>query len=157
MKNKDQITMRFLAQPTDANFSGKVHGGTMMKWIDEAGYACATQWTGSYCVTAHVGDVSFTNPIKIGSLVEIVSRVVHTGNTSIHIAVRVCSRDLKNESGTEAIHCLLIFVAVDDDGNSVSVPKWQPKSKQDHELNNYAIKLLGVRRALYKDIGSIEF
>ena len=38
------ITLRFLAEPNTVNFGGKVHGGTVMKWIDEAGYACATSW-----------------------------------------------------------------------------------------------------------------
>jgi acyl-CoA hydrolase len=45
------ITLRFLAEPTDVNFGGKVHGGAVMKWIDQAGYACAVGWSGYYCVT----------------------------------------------------------------------------------------------------------
>ena len=36
-----EITLRFLAEPTAVNFGGKIHGGAVMKWIDEAGYACA--------------------------------------------------------------------------------------------------------------------
>ena len=47
------ITLRFLAEPSTVNFGGKVHGGTVMKWIDEAGYACATSWSKRYCVTVY--------------------------------------------------------------------------------------------------------
>ena len=48
-----EITLRFLAEPTSVNFGGKVHGGAVMKWIDEAGYACAAGWSGRYCVTIY--------------------------------------------------------------------------------------------------------
>jgi len=57
------ITLRFLAEPNTVNFGGKVHGGTVMKWIDEAGYACATSWAKRYCVTAFIGGIRFHHPI----------------------------------------------------------------------------------------------
>lgn len=41
-----EVRFCFLAQPTDVNFGGKVHGGMVMKWIDQAGYACAVSWSG---------------------------------------------------------------------------------------------------------------
>ncbi len=63
------ITLRFLAEPSTVNFGGKVHGGTVMKWIDEAGYACATSWSKRYCVTVYVGGIRFHRPIMIGDLV----------------------------------------------------------------------------------------
>ncbi|MCC6186283.1 MAG: acyl-CoA thioesterase, partial [Chitinophagaceae bacterium] len=44
MENRNEITLQFLSEPTDVNFGGKVHGGAMMKWIDQAAYACASQW-----------------------------------------------------------------------------------------------------------------
>ena len=54
-----EITLRFLAEPGDVNFGGKVHGGAVMKWIDQAGYACAVSWSGYYCVTVSVGGIRF--------------------------------------------------------------------------------------------------
>ena len=82
MRNR-MLTLRFLAEPTDVNFGGKVHGGMVMKWIDQAGYACATQWSGNYCVTVYVGGIQFYKPIKIGSIVEVEAKVIYTGKTSI--------------------------------------------------------------------------
>jgi acyl-CoA hydrolase len=65
------ITLRFLATPETVNFGGKVHGGTVMKWIDEAAYACATAFAKRYCVTVFVGGIRFMRPIVIGDLVEV--------------------------------------------------------------------------------------
>jgi acyl-CoA hydrolase len=56
-------TLRFLAEPAHVNFGGKVHGGAVMKWIDQAGYACTAGWSGSYCVTAYVGGIQFMRPM----------------------------------------------------------------------------------------------
>ena len=53
------LSMRFLAEPTDVNFGGKVHGGIVMKWIDQAGYAAAVGWSGKYSVTVAVGGIRF--------------------------------------------------------------------------------------------------
>ena len=98
------ITLRFLAEPSTVNFGGKVHGGTVMKWIDEAGYACATSWAKRYCITVYVGGIRFHRPIMIGDLVEVEARLAYTGNTSMNIAVEVRSgeqvyRRLTNGNG----------------------------------------------------------
>jgi acyl-CoA hydrolase len=60
-----------LAEPTDVNFGGKVHGGAVMKWIDQAGYACAAGWSGQYCVTVYVSGIGFRRPVPIGNMVEV--------------------------------------------------------------------------------------
>jgi len=72
-----EITLRFLAAPTDAGYSGNVGGGRVLQWIDQAGYACAVGWSGRYCVTAYVGNVKFSRPVGVGHLVEVAARLVH--------------------------------------------------------------------------------
>ena len=89
------LRFRFLAEPADVNYGGKVHGGTVMKWIDEAGYACATGWAKRYCVTVYVDGIRFHRPIRIGDLVEVQARLAYTGNSSMNIAVEVRSGDIK--------------------------------------------------------------
>ena len=84
-----EITLRFLAAPTDAGYSGTVGGGRVLEWIDKAGYAAAAGWSGTYSVTAYVGNVRFTRPVDVGDLVEATARVIHTGTTSMHILVTV--------------------------------------------------------------------
>ncbi len=74
-----EITLRFLAAPTDAGQSGSVSAGRVLEWIDKAGYAAAAGWSATYAVTAYVGNVRFTRPVEVGELVEVTARVVHTG------------------------------------------------------------------------------
>ena len=111
------ITLRFLAEPTDVNFGGKVHGGAVMKWIDQAGYACAVGWSGYYCVTVYIGGIRFYKPIFIGQIVEVSATVVHTGTSSMHIAIDVSATEPKTGARKRTTRCLVVFVAVDGGGD----------------------------------------
>jgi len=142
------ITLRFVAEPSDENLFGKVHGGAVMKWIDQAGYACAANWSGCACVTVYVGGIRFYRPILIGQLVEVRARLIHTGRTSMHIAVDVLSRDLRTKKGHATTHCVIVFVALDADGNPVEVPPWRPRTKEDKALENYAKRRLELSQTL---------
>ena len=136
--SRREVTLRFLAEPTDVNFGGKMFGGSVMKWIDLAGFACASGWSGSYCVTAYVGGIGFERPIMIGSLVEARAQVVLTGSSSMHIAVDVYSRNPREIEWARTTHCLIVFVAVDDDGKPHPVPAWEPEAEADRLLADYA-------------------
>jgi acyl-CoA hydrolase len=117
--------LNLLAEPTDVNFGGKMHGGAVLRWIDQAGYACAVAWSGKYCVTAAVGGIEFVAPILIGDLVQVRCKLVHTGNSSMHITVEVVARDLRSTVERLATHCVMTFVALDaPDGRPTPVPKW---------------------------------
>ena len=149
MDNKNrEITMRFLAQTTDVNFGGKVHGGSVMKWIDEAGYACAVSWSEKYCVTIFMGDLKFKVPISIGNLVEVKAKVIYTGKTSIHIAIEVQASDPRSNKFIKTTECVIIFVAIDEDGKPIDVPKWMPQSKEDKCLEDYAVKVMNMRKEM---------
>src|SRR5690349_1533560 len=147
MPNEPQreITLRFLAEPTDVNFGGKVHGGAVMKWIDQAAYACAAGWSASYCVTVYVGGIRFYKPVLIGQVVEVRAQLIHTGTTSMHIAVDVYSRDPKASQLDKTTHCIIIFVAVDADGRPVPVRPWEPETDEDRRLQQYALRLMELR------------
>jgi uncharacterized protein (TIGR00369 family) len=95
LEREREITLRFLAEPTDVNFGGKVHGGAVMKWIDQAGYACAVGWSGQYCVTVYVGGIRFHRPVLSGNMVEVSAKLIYTGKTSMHVAVEVSAGDPK--------------------------------------------------------------
>ena len=135
------VTLRFLAEPQHVNFGGKVHGGQVMKWIDQAAYACASGWCGRYCVTAYVGGIHFKEPIKIGDVVDVAALVIMTGRTSMHIAVDVSARDPKLSVVRDTTHCVLVFVAIDENAKPVSVPEWLPISTRDIALKHYAARL----------------
>ena len=146
------ITLRFLAEPTDVNFGGKVHGGAVMKWIDQAGYACATAWAASYCVTVYVGGIKFMKPIRIGDLVEVEAKVILTGKTSMHVTVDVRAGNLKERTWVQTTHCVMVFVAVDEEGNPTEVAAWQPDSEDDHALEQYARRLMELRKGIDEEM-----
>ena len=142
------ITMRFLAEPSTINFGGKVHGGTVMKWIDEAGYACATRWAKRYCVTVSVGSIRFQKPIMIGDLVEVEARLAYTGNTSMNISVEVRAGDMKLGQMQKITECVVVFVSVDLDGKALPVEAWQPGTPGDMALAQNVKLHLDAARAM---------
>jgi acyl-CoA hydrolase len=145
-----ELTFRFLAEPTDVNYGGKVHGGVVMKWIDQVGYAAAVGWSGRYSVTVAVGGIRFVSPIRISDLVTITAKLVYTGTSSMHFAVDVRARDPMRDDGEHlCTHCMIVFVAMDaTQERSVPVPRWEPVDEDDRRLAEYALKVM----ALSKDI-----
>ncbi|PML80122.1 acyl-CoA thioesterase [Enterovibrio norvegicus] len=146
------ITLRFLAEPSDVNFGGKVHGGAAMKWIDLAAYACAAGWSGKYCITAYAGGIRFVAPIHVGNLVEVSAKVIYTGNSSMHIAIDVQASDPKELKNRLTTHCIVIMVAVDEAGKPSSIPKWIPETDEDKELEQSAIRLMNMRKQIGEEM-----
>lgn len=147
-KRQREITLRFLAEPSDVNFGGKVHGGTVMKWIDLAAYACSAGWSGEYCVTAYAGGIRFVAPIHVGNLVEVTAKVIYTGASSMHIALDVQASDPKKLDNVLTTHCIVIMVAVDEHGKPTKVPEWLPTEEEDIKLRDSAIKLMKMRKEI---------
>jgi 4-hydroxybenzoyl-CoA thioesterase len=140
-----EVTLRFLAAPTDAGYSGTVGGGRVLEWIDKAGYAAAAGWSGTYCVTAYVGNVRFTRPVEVGDLVEATARIIHTGTSSMHILVTVSAGNPKERQLTPTTECLMIFVAVDDQGRPTPVPAYQPDTDADRARQESAVTRIALR------------
>jgi 4-hydroxybenzoyl-CoA thioesterase len=145
MSGDGSVTLRFLASPTDLGYSGSVDAGRVLEWIDKAGYALAAQWSGRYCVTAYVGNVQFERRVTVGHLVEVTARLIHTGRSSMHIEVVVTSVDPRGGEVHETTRCLVIFVAVDEDGRSVEVPVWVPTADADRAKQASAVRRIGLR------------
>ncbi|RBL90722.1 acyl-CoA thioesterase [Chitinophaga flava] len=146
------ITLRFLAEPSDVNFGGKVHGGSVMKWIDQAGYTCAANWSGQYAVTVYVGGIRFFKPIAIGDLVEINASIIYTGNTSMHISIDVFAGNPRQQQKQKTTHCVMVFAAVDDQGKTVAVPKWTPRTENEIKMETYAKKLMDLRKDIDEEM-----
>lgn len=151
-KPQRDITLRFLAEPHDVNFGGKVHGGAVMKWIDLAAYACAAGWSGRYCVTAYAGGIRFVAPIHVGSLVEVEAKVIYTGTSSMHIALSVNACDPKSLNKRTTTHCIVIMVAVDQNGQPEQVPQWVPQTQADIKQHDTAVKLMEMRKQIGEEM-----
>ncbi|AWO00691.1 acyl-CoA thioesterase [Chitinophaga alhagiae] len=140
------VTLRFLAEPSDVNFGGKVHGGSVMKWIDQAGFTCAANWSGQYCVTVYVGGIRFYKPIAIGDLVEISASIIYTGSSSMHISIHVYAGNPRQQEKIKTTHCIMVFAAIDEKGQTVSVPKWVPETEDETNMEQYAHRLMDLRK-----------
>ena len=143
-----EITLRLLAAPNDAGYSGTVGGGRVMEWIDKAGYAAAAGWSGTYSVTAYVGNVRFTRPVEIGDLVEATARVIHTGTTSMHILVTVSAGNPRDGELRRTTECIMVFVAVDENGRPTPVPQLVPETDDDRERQLSAVTRIGLRNEI---------
>ncbi|PCI58275.1 MAG: acyl-CoA thioesterase [Gammaproteobacteria bacterium] len=139
-KPETSVNFRFLAEPTDVNFGGKVHGGMVMKWIDQASYACAAQWSKRYCVTVSANGIRFIRPILVGQLITVTARIVHTGKTSMHIYVVVRAADPKETKAVVTNRCFITFMAIDETGFPIKVPTYEPLSEEDKLLEKAAIQ-----------------
>ena len=149
--NPDRITLRFMVSPRDIGASGtSVAAGSVLEWIDKAGYACAVGWSRAYCVTAYVGNVHFTHSIAPGEMVEVHARIIHTGRTSMQVLVSVDTSDVRDRDWRPATHCILVFVAVDESGRPQEVPTWHPTSAADHDLQVNAVERLEARREIHR-------
>lgn len=156
-----ELNFRFLAEPADVNYGGKVHGGVVMKWIDQAGYAAAVGWSGHYSVTVAVGGIRFVAPIRIGDLVTVAAKLVHTGTTSMHFAIDVRARDPMHEGSDRlCTHCVIVFVAMDAvEGKPTPVPAWAPQNDEDRRLAEYATQVMALSKdieetvARYRNVG----
>lgn len=88
-KQEKSLFMTFLMTPDMANFSGHVHGGTILKLLDQVAYACAARYCKNYVVAASLDQVIFKEPIKVGELVTFRANVNYVGRTSMEIGMKV--------------------------------------------------------------------
>lgn len=141
------ITLRFIATQADSLSRGKIHGGTLLRWMDEAGFACACAWARGDCVTAFVGSATFAQPVQIGALVEVQARLAFTGRTSMALAVEVHTSDRYSPQRQLVTHCVSVYVAVDEHGRPTPVDTWWPQTPGDVALAQRVKSLIAAARA----------
>ncbi|TQR84296.1 acyl-CoA thioesterase [Mycobacterium hodleri] len=120
------LSMTVLMTPDMANFSGNVHGGSVLKILDQVAFACASTYARSYFVTLSVDRVLFREAIHVGDLVTFSASVNYTGRTSMEIGIRVDTVDIQRGSSRHANSCYFTMVAVDGEGRPVKVPALKP-------------------------------
>ena len=150
------VTLRFLAEPMDANVRGLMSAGKVLEWIDKAGYAAAVGWAGTYAVTGYVGNIHFTRPIHVGDLVVVQARVVLTGTTSLQVVCTVSSGDPRSSDRVLNTQCVLQFVAMED-GRPVPVPAFEPRDDWERGQHARALEINQARRAIEEEIGRQEY
>jgi acyl-CoA hydrolase len=145
-----QLSMTVLMTPDMANFTGKVHGGTILKLLDQVAYACASRYSGCYVVTLSVDQVMFRQPIQVGELVSFLAAVNHTGRSSMEVGIKVLAEDIRRGIVRHANSCFFTMVAVDDDGRPTAVPALQPHTPDERRRHAAA----QVRRQLRHELAA---
>ncbi|MFT0213352.1 acyl-CoA thioesterase [Pseudomonas sp. F1_0610] len=124
------LSMTVLMTPDKANFSGNVHGGTLLKYLDEVAYACASRYAGSYCVTLSVDQVMFRQPIYVGELVTFLANVNYTGRSSMEIGIKVITENIQEKHVRHTNSCFFTMVAMKD-GRPAEVPPLNPTTNEE--------------------------
>ena len=117
----------------DVNLYGTVHGGVIMKLIDDAAGAAAARHCGGNAVTAAIDEIVFAVPVRVGDLVSAHAQVNWTGTTSLEVGVRVLA-ERWDQAGTEPVEvatAYLVFVGVDATGRPRPIPPVLPETAED--------------------------
>jgi uncharacterized protein (TIGR00369 family) len=147
-----QIELSQLMMPEHANPLGNIHGGFIMKLVDEAGGLCAMRHAQRPAVTVAIDSMTFLSPINVGHLVILQASLNYVGRTSMEIGVKVVA---ENPITGERVHtnsAYVVYVALDDHGQPTEVPgllleteeeqrRWAAgKARQAHRLSQQAEK-----------------
>ena len=128
-----RITLSQLMHPEHANLLGNVHGGWIMKLVDEAGALACMRHAQRKVVTVTIDSMDFRQPIRIGDLVILNSEVAYTGRTSMEAAVEVHAENPITGEQTHTNTAYLVYVALDDAGRPTPVPPLQAETEEDKQ------------------------
>lgn len=117
------LAMTVLMTPDMANFSGHVHGGSLLKLLDQVAYACAAKYCKNYVVTAALDQVFFRQPVHVGELVTFMAHVNYAGRSSMEIGIKVVAENLRTHEKRHTTSCYFTMVALDEDGKTFAVPQ----------------------------------
>ena len=151
-----QTEMTELVTPDMANFSGKMHGGELLKLLDKVAYTCAMRYSGHYAVTLSVDNVLFKEPIHIGELITFLAMVNYAGNTSMEIGIKVVAENIQQKTVRHTHSCYFTMVAMGDDGRPTQVPTLELKDEMQIRRWNKALKRREAQRKLQKMLKAIE-
>ena len=143
-----ELTMTVLMTPDMANFSGNVHGGTLLKFLDQVAYACASRYAASYVVTMSVDQVVFRQPIHVGELVTFLASVNHVGTSSMEVGIKVLAENIRTQEVRHVNSCFFTMVAVDEERRKVAVPPLEIVTEDQRRRSHQAV----LRRQLRKEL-----
>lgn len=149
-----ELTMTVLMTPDMANFAGNVHGGHLLKLLDQVAYACASRYAGRYVVTVSVDQVLFRQPIHVGELVSFLASVNHTGRSSMEVGIKVLAEDIRTQQRRHVNSCYFTMVAVDDAGRPADVPALVPTGEARTRRFEEAALRKRSRLELQKQMGA---
>ncbi len=126
-----RVTLAHLMGPTEANNQGNVHGGVIMRLMDEAGGTAAMRHAQRPAVTVVVDQVLFREPIHVGDLVTVVAELTYVGRTSLETRIEVVSQNVLSGESTHTNTAYFVYVALGEDGQPAPVPPLQLETDEE--------------------------
>lgn len=142
------LQMAVLMTPDMANFSGVVHGGSLLKLLDQAAYACAARYSKNYVVTASLDQVFFKEKIQVGELVTLSAHVNYVGRSSMEIGIKVVAENLRTQEKRHTNSSYFTMVAVDESGKPVAVPPLIIETELEQKLYDAALMRKHMRQEI---------
>ncbi|GAD53044.1 acyl-CoA thioester hydrolase [Halarchaeum acidiphilum MH1-52-1] len=134
------IENRNRVQPNHANNYDAVHGGNVMKWMDEVGAMSAMRHAGESCLTASIDRMNFIRPVAVGDVVVIRSYVYEVGSTSLKVRLQAFGEDPRTGEREKTTESYFVYVAVDEENRPTDVPALDVETERDEELRAAALK-----------------
>jgi acyl-CoA hydrolase len=117
-----------------------VFGGVIMSMVDRCAALSAMRHSGGQCTTLSIDRILFKEPIRVGELVEVRSRVVYVGRTSLAVLADVFAEDIAKGVRRHTNECWLTFVHLDDEGKPAPVPPLRLETPEDRRMNELAVR-----------------
>src|SRR5512134_608781 len=128
-----RVTISQLMHPEHANLLGNIHGGWIMKLVDEAGALACMRHAQRKVVTVAIDSMVFRQPIRIGDLIIINAEVSYVGRTSLEAEVQVLAENPITGERTHTNTAYLVYVALDDAGRPTPVPPLQAETDEERQ------------------------
>lgn len=133
MRSRSSITLHFRAEAYD-HPSGYVDAGTVMSWLDKAGYASAATWAGSNVVATYIGNMRFGHPVPVDTQITAQARLIYTEGTQVHVQARLALPEVLGDDGEPIVATWVttVYEAVDAKGRPRQVKEWEPRTEAGH-------------------------
>ncbi len=131
--SESRLTLNQLMLPEHANTLGNVHGGWIMKLVDEAGGLCAIRHARRPAVTVAIDSMTFDKPVHMGELLELIAEVTWTGRTAMEVQVNVTAENPLTGDRVPTNSAYLVYVALDARGQPAPVPPLIPETDAQRE------------------------
>lgn len=126
-----QLTMSVLMTPDYTNFSGNVHGGSILRLLDQVAFACASRYAGHYVVTLSVDRVVFREPVHVGELLTFLASVNYTGRTSMEVGIKVLAENIQSKAVRHVNSCFFTMVCMGADRKPIPVRPLTPQTQEE--------------------------
>jgi acyl-CoA hydrolase len=156
MLPRHELSMTVLMTPDMANFAGNVHGGHLLKLLDQVAYACASRYARRYVVTVSVDQVLFRQAIHVGELVSFLASVNHTGRSSMEVGIKVVAQDIRTQQERHVNSCYFTMVAVDETGRPTPIDPLVPATESQVQRHRQAVLRKSTRLDLIRQLEATE-